>query len=139
MRIASARSFTLLAAVAAALAPGLSGAIRPEATGGDGSLITPRWMPLGVGKQPVTVVLELAGDPVALHQEVAGRKLQRAEKEQIKGQLRAAQSGVHANVQALGGAVLANYQAAYNGIKVRIASDKIAALAALPGVSRCGR
>jgi len=134
MRIASLRSFTLLGAVAAALTPSLSGAIRPEVTGASGSLITPRWTPLGVGKQPVTVVLELAGDPVAVHQEAAGRKLQRAEKEQIKAGLRAAQNGLQPNVQGLGGTVLANYQAAYNGMKVRIAADKVSALASLPGV-----
>ena len=114
--------------------PNLSGAVRPEAVEGGGKLITPAWMPLGVGKQSVTVVLQLAADPVALQQESAGRKLDRREKDQIKAQLRAPQDNLHSNIQGIGGTVLAKYQSAYNGIKVRIAADKIAQLAALPGV-----
>ena len=41
---------------------------------------------------------------------------------------------MHGNIQGAGGTVLASYQAAYNGIKVRIARDKVESLASLPGV-----
>ncbi len=134
MRIGWVRTLTLAAALAAAFAPGLSGAARPEPAGDAQAHIKPVWVPLGLGKQQVTVVMQLAGDPVALYQEAAGRKLLRAEKEHIKAQLRSAQFALHANVQGLGGTVLANYQAAYNGMKVRIAANKLQALASLPGV-----
>ncbi|WP_330835060.1 S8 family serine peptidase [Piscinibacter sp.] len=102
--------------------------------GAAGGLIRPVWTPLGVGKQPVTVVLQMEGDPVALHQEAAGRKLQRHEKQQIKAQLRTSQSAVHGRVQGMGGKVLATYQSAYNGVKVRVTADKLQQLASLPGV-----
>ncbi len=91
-------------------------------------------LPIGLRKQPVTVVVQLAGEPVAVRQADAGRKLERGEREQIKAQLRAAQSSLHANITGMGGTVLANYQASYNGIKVRIARDQVNQLAALPGV-----
>jgi len=79
-------------------------------------------------------MLQLAGDPVAVQQGNAERKLERREKDQIKAQLKASQDALHANIQGLGGTVLANYQAAYNGIKVRVDRDKIGQLASLPGV-----
>jgi minor extracellular serine protease Vpr len=100
----------------------------------DGGMVTPVWTPLGISKQPVTVVVELSGEPVALHQERAGRKLARAEKERIKGALKGQQDALRGNIQALGGNVLAQFQSSYNGMKVRIARDRTAALAALPGV-----
>src|SRR6185503_15445782 len=37
-------------------------------------------------------------------------------------------------IGALGGNVLATYQSAYNGMKVRISRDRVAELARLPGV-----
>ena len=134
MRTRPLRSLALLAAVCGALAPTQSGAVRPEAAEQAGQVITPVWMPLGVGNKPVTVVLQLAGDPVAVQQGNAGRRFERREKDQIKGQIRATQDALHANIQGMGGTVLANYQAAYNGIKVRVGRDKIEQLASLPGV-----
>jgi subtilisin family serine protease len=79
-------------------------------------------------------VLQLAGDPVAVQQARAGRKLERAEKEQIKSQLRGAQTALHGTIHSMGGRVLGNYQSAYNGIKVRVPVDKVAQLASMPGV-----
>jgi len=100
----------------------------------DAGLVTPVWMPLGVSKEPVTVVVQLAGDSVAEQQGNAGRKLERGEKDRIKGQLRSQQDGLRGSIESLGGTVVAHYQAAYNGIKVRIAHDRVNELAALPGV-----
>lgn len=134
MRLRLIRTLGVLTAVCSAFAPVDSGAVRPEPFGGPGGLISPAVTPLGIGKQPVTVVLQLAGEPVAVQQGNVGRKLERAEKDQIKSQLRASQQAMHGNIQGMGGTVLANYQSAYNGIKVRIPRDKLDQLAALPGV-----
>jgi len=134
MRASSIRHLALLAsAVAAAAAPSMSGAVRPEPTG-NGALIQPAWKPLGIGNRQVTVVLEMQGDPVAVQQADAGRRLERREKDQIKAQLRAPQASLRGQIQGLGGTVLADYQSAYNGIKVRIAADRLSSLSTLPGV-----
>ncbi len=134
MPIQSFRTLAMFVAISGALASTLAGAVRPAEQEAAGGLVTPVWTPLGVGKQSVTVVLQLGGDPVAVQQANAGRKLERNERDQIKAQLRASQGALHGNIQGLGGTVLGNYQSAYNGIKVRIAADKIGQLAALPGV-----
>lgn len=110
-------------------------AMEPEARPDGGRLITPARMPVGMSHWSlVNVVVELAGDPVALRQAAAGRKLDRGEKEAIKNQLQGTHDAVQAGVESLGGTVLAHYKAAYNGIKVRIASDQVEPLRALPGV-----
>ena len=133
MRSRSVYALSALVAMVGALAPLQSGAVRPEAVP-DAGMVKPVWTPLGVSKEAVTVVLQLAGDPVAVQQGNAGRKLERAERDQIKARLRSSQAVLHSNIQGMGGTVLANYQAAYNGIKVRIARDKFDQLASLPGV-----
>ncbi len=126
-----------LAAAAGALVAAPAGAVRPEVAGSATQLINPVRMPLGVGNQLVTVVLQLAGDPVAVQQAAAadaGRTLAAADKAQIKAQLRAAQQALHGAIRAAGGEVQANYAAAYNGIKVRVPARQLQQLAALPGV-----
>jgi len=127
------RALAVCAGVAGMLASTLTVAAPPTAQPLR-SFITPAWTPLGVGNQSVTVVLQLAGDPVAVQQARAGRKLERAEKEQIKSQLRGAQSALHGAIHGMGGRVLGNYQSAYNGIKVRVPVDKLEELASMPGV-----
>ena len=66
MRFRFIRAFAAVATLFGALAPTTSGAVRPEEAPDAGRLIEPVWTPLGVGKQPVTVVLQMAGDPVAV-------------------------------------------------------------------------
>jgi len=134
MRLGSNRAVAALALVFGVLGSFNLGAVRPEPVAEDAGLITPVWMPLGVSKAPVTVVVQLAGDSVAEQQGYAGRKLERGEKDRIKGQLRSQQDGLRGSIESLGGTVVAHYQAAYNGIKVRIAHDRVKELAALPGV-----
>jgi len=134
MRMRSIGRLAVFAAIALALVPALSGAVPPLEQEARSGRFKPVWMPLGVRKQPVTVVLQLAGDPVAVQQATLGRRLERAEKDQIKTRLRASQDALHAHIQGLGGTVLGKYQSAYNGIKVRIAVDRVEQLAALPGV-----
>src|SRR5467141_2051761 len=134
MRLGSNRAVAALAMVFGVLGSSNLGAVRPEPVAEDAGLVTPVWMPLGVSKAPVTVVVQLAGDSVAEQQGNAGRKLERGEKDRIKGQLRSQQDGLRGSIESLGGTVVAHYQAAYNGIKVRIAHDRVNELAALPGV-----
>src|SRR5258706_14771299 len=135
MRSGSIRAVAALALVSfGSLGSSNSGAVRPEAVSDGASLVTPVWTPLGVSKAPVTVVVQVAGDSVAEQQANVGRKLDRDEKEPIKGQLKSQHDGLRGSIEGLGGTVLANYRAAYNGIKVRIAGDRVKELAALPGV-----
>src|SRR3989475_438372 len=134
MRLGGNRAVVALALAFGVLGSSNLGAVRPEPVGEGADLITPVWTPLGVSKAPVTVVVQLAGDSVAEQQGYAGRKLERGEKDRIKGQLRSQQDGLRGSIESLGGTVVGSYQAAYNGIKVRIAHDRVKELAALPGV-----
>jgi subtilisin family serine protease len=111
-----------------------AGAARPEAVADGSGLIAPVFMPFGVGKDAITVVVQLTGDPVTIQQANAGRKLTKPEKDQAKAALKAPQDALAASITSLGGTILANYQVAYNGIKVLIARDNVAQLATLPGV-----
>jgi subtilisin family serine protease len=94
----------------------------------------PAFAPLGISTAPTTVVLQLRGDPVAVASANALVPMTRAEKAQHRDRLRAQQAPVESAVRARGGTVLASYQHAYNGVKVRIAADRVKELAALPGV-----
>jgi len=135
MRSGSIRAVAALALVSfGILGSSNSGAVRPEAVAEGTGLVTPVWTPLGLSKAAVTVVVQVAGDSVAEQQANAGRKLDRDEKERIKGQLKSQHDGLRGSIENLGGTVVANYRAAYNGIKVRIAGDRVKELAALPGV-----
>src|SRR2546427_804572 len=134
MRLGGNRAVVALALAFGVLGSSNLGAVRPEPVGEGADLITPVWTPLGVSKAPVTVVVQLAGDSVAEQQGYAGRKLERGEKDRIKGSLRSQEDGLRGSIESLGGTVVASYQAAYNGIKVRIAHDRVKELAALHGV-----
>ena len=98
------------------------------------ALITPAWTPYSVGISTAVVMVKLSGNPVALQQAAAGRKLSGAEKQAIKEQLRSQQASIVAAAEALGGQVLGTYQSAFNGVKVLISRDKVQDLAALAGV-----
>ena len=84
---------------------------------------------------PATVVLKLAGDPVAVVRGNApGRKIAVADKAGIETALAARQRALIGSIEANGGTVLAQFQNALNGIKVVAPAEKLAALATLPGV-----
>jgi minor extracellular serine protease Vpr len=127
--LAAVLSLTALLLVASG-----SAAPAPESADTEG-LVAPVWTPMGVRSGETTVVLQLSGDPVALVQAAKGRKLSNAEKQGIKSQLKATQDGLRGGIAKLGGTVLADYQVAYNGIKVRIDRSKLGELAGLPGVT----
>jgi len=133
MRFKPNRVAAVLAAAFSILVSSNAGAARPG-TLGDEASVKPAWTPLGVSNQQVTVVLQLTGASVAEQQGDAGRKFSDSEKRSAKALLRSQQDGVRAGVEGLGGTVVAQYQAAYNGIKVRISRDRLPQLATLPGV-----
>jgi len=133
MRFTTTSVAAVLAAAFSILGSTNAGAVRPGPAGEEVT-IKPAWTPLGVSKQPVTVVLQLTGASVAEQQGDAGRRFSDSEKRSAKAQLRSQQDGVRAGVEGLGGTVVAQYQAAYNGIKVRISRDRLPQLATLPGV-----
>src|SRR5262245_6129381 len=92
------------------------------------------FLPRSISRPPVIVVVVLAGQSVADVQGAAGRRLTRQEKDAIKLQRRAEQAGIEGAVRASGGEVLGNFQSALNGIKVRIAADRVEQLRSLSGV-----
>src|SRR5439155_25581442 len=92
-------------------------------------------LPLALSKAPATVMIQLAGDPVAAVQGDRGRRLTAAERSQIQAALRSQQNALLPAIKNLGGQVLGQYQFAYNGIKVKIARSKVLSLLDLPGVT----
>ena len=82
----------------------------------------------------VTVVVELAGDPVAVVEAEKGRELSKSERSAIKKSLQKVQQPVVGAVEAEGGAVEATMQSAYNGVQATIPADAVDAVAALPNV-----
>jgi subtilisin family serine protease len=85
--------------------------------------------------QVVTAILKLPGDPVAVvKSQTPDQQLTAAEKDAIKGALKAQQDALIPTIEALGGRVVAQYQVAYNGIAVQIPRSKLAGLAQLHAV-----
>ncbi len=118
------------AMVVAAALPTPSAAAEPTRHFGraDIGTIDPAFRPfLADSSRQVTAVLELSGDP-AIEAGSAGQQQTRAHT------LRTAQGAVEKSVRGTGGRVMASYQYAYNGIKVRATGRQLAAMAALPGV-----
>ena len=83
---------------------------------------------------PISVFVRLAGDPVAVEQAHAGRKLDQGRKDAIKSNLKSAQDAIVPAINAHGGTVVAQLQSAINGIHVDIDPSQVAALQQLPGV-----
>ena len=94
------------------------------------SYFTPR----GLSNEPVTVMVQLAGETVAEVMAKEG-KITVGQKQDIKAALSARQDAIKPEIQSIGGQLLGDYQVAYNGIKIRIALNLIDRLKALPGVT----
>ena len=94
-----------------------------------------QWTPVGLRDAKTTVILQLAGDPVTVAEANAGREFDKAEKSAMKANLKAKQDALTGDIQALGGQVLADYQVAYNGVKVRVDRSQLNSLRALKGVT----
>jgi subtilisin family serine protease len=101
---------------------------------GDDSVAPSFYTPLGMRSAPVTVIVQIAGKPVAEVEGDLGRKVSDSEKAQIKADLRATQAPIAAKVQELGGRVENSFQSAYNGLRISIGRDKLAAIQSLPNV-----
>src|SRR2546429_3328489 len=85
--------------------------------------------------RPRTVVLKMAGDPVAVvRSRTPGRQLAEAQRQSIERDLRSRQDAIVPSIRRMGGTVLGQFQHAINGIKVRGTPGQIRAFAALPGV-----
>jgi subtilisin family serine protease len=85
----------------------------------------------------VTVVLQLAGRPVAAYQAAAlarGERLTAGERAAIRARIAGRQAALAPRIAAAGGRVSQRLQDAYNGISVNMRSSRVRALAALPGV-----
>jgi subtilisin family serine protease len=90
--------------------------------------------PLGVGNALTTVVVQVAGDPVTVVDSDAAAPLSDSQKASLEQQLETKQKPVEQQIQSLGGKVLADYQNAYNGIKVQIPAKKADALGSINNV-----
>lgn len=91
--------------------------------------------PLSVGADGrVTVIIEMAGDPVAVAQAKKGSKLSAAERKAIKNSLTANQDAITGSIKGKDGRIVATMQSAYNGIQVSLPADQVDAVAALPNV-----
>jgi subtilisin family serine protease len=103
---------------------------RSPASGPLSSHVVPR----AVDQSETTVVAILGGPSVAELQQTAARKLTRVEKDAVKAQRIAEQAGPGARIAAAGGRVIGSFQSALNGLKVRIARNRVDALRRIPGV-----
>ena len=83
---------------------------------------------------PVTVMVELKEDPVAVVKARNGGSLNENEEKQIQDNLAKAQDKVAAQVAVLGGTVENRLQSAYNGLRVTINSGQLANVEAIDGV-----
>ena len=112
----------------------------PGSAGGSPQEVHSTWRPfvLDPGRQ-VTVVLELGGAPVAVHEAAAlgsHASLSSLDQATLRNGLRVQQDALRPSLAALGARVLGQYQDAYNGIKVRVGAGNVARLGRLPGVQR---
>jgi len=88
----------------------------------------------GSATKQVTVVVQLADDPVTVQAANAPNELTASQKQVIRDSLSARQMPLETRIRNFGGQVLGTYQTVYNGVKVRIAQGKLDAIRALPGV-----
>ena len=88
-----------------------------------------------LAQRQVDVVLKMTGDPVAVVRSRAPNKqLSSAERDSVERSLRSQQDAIVPSIRSMGGRVLAQFQHALNGIKVRGTPAQIHAFASLPGV-----
>jgi minor extracellular serine protease Vpr len=92
------------------------------------------YLPPSMISTDVVVMLELASDPVAVASSNAAVPFTAAQKQQHEQLLEQLQIPATIGAQALGAQVLGSYQVAYDGIKVKVPTAKVAALGQLPGV-----
>jgi len=99
-----------------------------------GTVLDKAFVSRGGDTRPVTVMVVLAGEPVAAKQKQLGRKLTRDERDSVIKARLAEQHAAQQAIEHLGGTVLALLQSAIDGIKVQIPRNRVAQLRGLPGV-----
>ena len=102
-----------------------------------GAPFRPATVPVGAqAKQPVTVVVQMSDDPIAVVRANApSHWISAAQHRSVAAAVDAQQASVLPAIQGSGGRVLARYHGALNGIKIRINHDQIESLKSLPGVT----
>ncbi len=95
---------------------------------------TSTFIPRSLDASPETVVVMLSGDPVALAQKHAGRPLTDGERSAVVSARKSDQAAVEPQIEKHGGQVLGDFQNAVNGIKVKIAKNRVGELRSIPGV-----
>jgi minor extracellular serine protease Vpr len=107
--------------------------------GGSITNLKPAVTPLGFNNAVATYVVQLSGAPVVVadadSKDNGSGPLSDSQRSQIRAQLKSAQAPVAQQISQLGGSVTASFQAAYNGLAVRIAASKAASLETIPGVT----
>jgi minor extracellular serine protease Vpr len=139
----------LLAGVAALVATGVaasaSTAVADEASAvakfqriDPGKIGFAGWTPaVSRAGRRVTAIVELTGRSVAEAEAAArrqGKSLSKAEKAQLRAELRGRQNALAQQLSAQGAEALFTYQDAYNGLAVRVAPSRLAALQNAAGV-----
>ena len=104
---------------------------KAPSSGPIGTAVQPRSV---LGNQPVELIVELTGDPVAVVQARAGRTLSSGERTQVRHALAEAQGRLAEQLTRKGVKVLTRMQSAVNAVRVRTTSAQVASIAALPGV-----
>ncbi|HET7045555.1 MAG TPA: S8 family serine peptidase [Gaiellaceae bacterium] len=97
-----------------------------------------KFVPASSSNRIVDVMVELSGQPVAVHEAEAhqrGQKLSKSEKNAIRAQLKAKQDALKGRLSAAGATVVSELQSAYNGVHVQVAQKDVAKLQSLPGVT----
>ena len=117
-----------------ALAKDPSSADRFQASPSAGQ-IDPAVLPVGLDdSRSVTVMVQMAADPVAVVEAKNPGQLSSAERKALKAQIKAEQDAIKDDIAAKGGQVLSQLQSAYNGMRVKVSRRDAASLASLPGV-----
>jgi minor extracellular serine protease Vpr len=106
----------------------------------DAAKIDPQLLPFLLDPtREATVILELTGAPVSVAEassRARGSIVSDGEATTVRSALAAEQDALRPRLAALGADVLAQYQDAYDGIKVRVPLRDLARVAAWPGVER---
>ena len=97
-----------------------------------------KWLPASLSSNPVNVMLQFGGDPVAVQDAKSKAQghggLSKAQKEAIRSQLKSQQNQARGQIEAKGGRVLYQLADAYNGVIVHTQMKDVSALSQVPGV-----
>ncbi|WP_448232063.1 S8 family serine peptidase [Microbacterium lacticum] len=134
LAVAGAVALTLPAAAAYAAAPDDDPSSRFRAAPSHGA-VDSSFTAASIGADGrVTVVIEMAGDPVAVVEAQKDGELSEGERDAVKDELKSAQDEISGEIADKGGEIQAQMQSAYNGFQASVPADQLDAVAELPGV-----